>query len=107
MVATKARGYLTLTGVIESAEEGGYSSVCPELAVASQGETIDEALSRLQEAVRVYLDTISELGDLEHVLARRALKPGLLRPNHAVSLKVRPGSVVSSFIVQVGPSSPD
>ena len=32
-----------------------YFSLCPELDVASQGRTVEEALSNLQEAVELYL----------------------------------------------------
>ncbi|MBA7600782.1 MAG: type II toxin-antitoxin system HicB family antitoxin [Hadesarchaea archaeon] len=47
---------------------GGYSSFCPELGVASQGETIEEAEANLREAVELYLESAKELGILERVL---------------------------------------
>ena len=33
-----------------------YVSLCPELDVASQGKTIEEAIRNLQEAVELYLE---------------------------------------------------
>ncbi len=36
-------------------EEKGYSALCPELGVASQGETLDEAEFNIREAVELYL----------------------------------------------------
>ena len=33
-----------------------YVSLCPELDVASQGRTIEEAVKNLQEAVELYLE---------------------------------------------------
>jgi len=47
---------------------GGYSALCPELGVASQGETIEEAEANLKEAVELYLESAKELGILEQVL---------------------------------------
>lgn len=49
-----------LTGVIFSDIEGGYVSECPELGIASQGETVDEAWAMLVEAVELTLDTTDE-----------------------------------------------
>lgn len=43
-------------------EEGVYVSKCPELDVASCGDTPEEALSNLKEAVELYLDNAEELG---------------------------------------------
>ncbi|MBN1762133.1 MAG: type II toxin-antitoxin system HicB family antitoxin [Methanomicrobia archaeon] len=43
-------------------EEGVYVSKCPELGVASCGDTPEEALSNLKEAVELYLDNARELG---------------------------------------------
>lgn len=39
-------------------ENGAYSSVCLENNVASAGDTPEEALASLKEAVRLYLDTV-------------------------------------------------
>jgi predicted RNase H-like HicB family nuclease len=47
------------TGVIIKEDEG-YSSLCLELDVASQGETIDEAKFNLVEAVNLYLESAIE-----------------------------------------------
>ena len=33
-----------------------YVSLCPELDIASQGKTIEQAITNLQEAVELYLD---------------------------------------------------
>ena len=38
-------------------EADGYVSLCPELDVASQGETVEEASSNLREAVELFLET--------------------------------------------------
>ena len=46
----------TFTAILESAEEGGYVVKCLELPVATQGETKEEAVSNIKEAVEGYLE---------------------------------------------------
>ena len=42
------------TAIIESAPEGGYWAICPEVPGANgQGETINEAKDNLRHAIRV------------------------------------------------------
>jgi antitoxin HicB len=49
--------------VIVSEPEGGYSVLVPELpSVATQGETIDEALANAREAIEGYLEVMHEDG---------------------------------------------
>lgn len=48
-------------------EAEGYVSKCPELGVASCGDTFDEAVSNLREAVELYLENATELGIIEEV----------------------------------------
>ncbi|MBI2094489.1 MAG: type II toxin-antitoxin system HicB family antitoxin [Candidatus Omnitrophica bacterium] len=45
-----------LSAVIER-EDPWYVALCPELGVASQGETLEKALANLEEAVTLYLET--------------------------------------------------
>ena len=53
-----------LTAIIER-EEKGYVSLCPELDIASQGDTIEEARSNLVEALELFFETAdpSEIQD--------------------------------------------
>ena len=44
------------TAIIEK-EENGYVSLCPELDIASQGETVEEARSNLIEALELFFET--------------------------------------------------
>lgn len=37
-------------------EENCYVSWCPELDIASQGKTVEEAIGNLKEAVELYLE---------------------------------------------------
>ncbi len=45
-----------LTVIIER-EGDGYVSLCPELDIASQGETVEEAKSNLIEALELFFET--------------------------------------------------
>lgn len=49
----------TLTAVVVRESEG-YVATCPELDVASQGDTPEEAKSNLAEAVQLFFDHASE-----------------------------------------------
>lgn len=45
--------------VVLNQEDDGYVSFCTELDIASQGSTIEEALSNLKEAVEGFFETAS------------------------------------------------
>ena len=45
----------TFTAVLHK-EEDMYVAECPEVGTASQGKTIDEAVSNLKEATELYLE---------------------------------------------------
>ena len=47
-----------LTAFIER-EGSGYVSICPELDIASQGDTIEEARENLREALELFFETAS------------------------------------------------
>ena len=47
-----------LTGIIER-EGDGYVALCPELDIASQGETVAEARANLKEALELFFETAS------------------------------------------------
>ena len=47
-----------LTAIIEK-EGKVYVALCPELDVASQGDTIEEARKNIQEAVELFLECAS------------------------------------------------
>lgn len=47
------------TAVIEK-DENMYVSLCPELDIASQGSSVEEARNNLQEAIELFFETTSE-----------------------------------------------
>jgi predicted RNase H-like HicB family nuclease len=45
------------TAIVESAPEGGYWAICPEVPGANgQGESVDEALESLRDALALILE---------------------------------------------------
>ena len=48
-------------------EEGGFVSKCPELGVASCGDTFEEAVNNLKEAVGLYIENAKKLDLLEDI----------------------------------------
>jgi predicted RNase H-like HicB family nuclease len=56
-----------LTAIMER-EGDGYVALCPELDVASQGGTIEEARENLREALELFFETASpaEIRDRLH-----------------------------------------
>jgi predicted RNase H-like HicB family nuclease len=49
---------MKLTAIIE-AEGDGYVSLCPELDVASQGDSVKEARDNLREALELFFESAS------------------------------------------------
>lgn len=47
-----------LTAIIEK-EGDGYISLCPELDIASQGDTIEQARDNLKEALELFFEAAS------------------------------------------------
>lgn len=47
-----------LTAIIER-EGDGYVSLCPELDIASQGDTIEDARDNLREALELFFESAS------------------------------------------------
>ena len=58
MVVMVARKFTVL---LEPAEEGGFIVKSGELPVATQGETKEEALSNIKEAIEGYLEVKAKL----------------------------------------------
>jgi len=55
-----------LTAIIER-EGDGYFSLCPELDLASQGDTVEEARSNLMEAIELFLE-MADASEIERRL---------------------------------------
>jgi predicted RNase H-like HicB family nuclease len=49
----------TLTAIIER-EGNGYVALCPELDIASQGDSIEQARNNLREALELFFESASQ-----------------------------------------------
>ena len=47
---------MQLTAILTPAPEGGFVAMNPETGTHTQGESVDEALTNLQEATELYLE---------------------------------------------------
>jgi predicted RNase H-like HicB family nuclease len=53
------------TVVLEKEADGGYSASVPALrGCHSQGDTRDEALANIREAIELYVETLREAGEV-------------------------------------------
>ena len=43
-------------------EGDGFAALCPELDIASQGDTVDQSRKNLQEALELFFETASSEG---------------------------------------------
>ena len=57
-----------LTAIIQ-AEDGGFVSLCPELDIASQGDSIEEARDNLREALKLFFES-APLAEVQQRLSR-------------------------------------
>ena len=48
-----------LTAIIEK-DGDGYVALCPEVDIASQGDTVSEARANLKEALELFFETASQ-----------------------------------------------
>ena len=55
-----------LTAIIER-EDDGYVSLCPELDIASQGDTVEDARSNLAEAIELFFE-VADSSEIEQRL---------------------------------------
>lgn len=53
------KSFRNFTAIIEK-ENNGYVSLCPELDLASQGTSIEEARNNLQEAIELFFEHASK-----------------------------------------------
>ena len=58
---------MVFTAIIER-EGSGYVALCPELDIASQGDTVEQSRRNLMEAVELFFETASseEIGSRLH-----------------------------------------
>ena len=66
-------GYVAVEFVV--AKEGNqYSSWCPEFDIASCGDSPEDAVKNLGDALELYLNTLEEEGERERVFKERGIR---------------------------------
>ena len=85
-----------LLNVIVKHEDKGYSVICSELNVASQGETFEEAIDSIKEAVELYIESAEEVGTLDEVLERLGLTRDDLKKKSIV-----PNAVTANVPIEI------
>jgi predicted RNase H-like HicB family nuclease len=64
-------------GIVIEKDEHGYYAYSPQLdGCQTQGDTLEEVLSNIQEAVELYLDTLSE-EEAKELLSQQILTTSL------------------------------
>ena len=69
----KRLGYTSL--IFKDKEGATYVSLCPELSVASCGDSVGEARKRLTEAVRLFIEESEKMGTLQDILTEEGFTP--------------------------------
>jgi predicted RNase H-like HicB family nuclease len=67
-MATKVLGF----SAVVVPEKNSYSAWAPELDVASQGDTIEQALANLKEAIELHMECLGPKGRKEIAGQKRA-----------------------------------
>lgn len=66
-------GYIAVD-IVVTKEGEQYSSWCPQLDIASCGDSLEEAVEGLRDALELYLNTLKEKGEQEQVFKERGIK---------------------------------
>ena len=90
-----------LTGVAEK-DGNQFTALCPELDVASCGDTVEEALDMLEEALQVYLEAVHDVGELAREFKEMGIKvhPDNPKSDQAAVLSTQ-GNNVRTYTMQV------
>jgi len=59
--------------VVVFPEAGSFSAWCPDLDVASQGDSLDEAIANLREALELHLECMTP-NELKEIRGRQGTK---------------------------------
>ena len=104
-LARPKRGFVAHLTLQAEREDDGYVAYCVELGTASCGDTLEEAMANIQEAVLVHLDALEETGTRQRVFEEKGIElvPAKLVParllGKAVQAPVEPKRMESSMAV--------
>jgi len=95
-MASEVQGYVVLTGFAER-EGSQFVSHCRELGTSSCGDTVDEALESLGDAIGVHINALIETGELHRVLRERNIRIDLQPCHDELSVRVLPGKIFTTY----------
>jgi predicted RNase H-like HicB family nuclease len=100
-VTVTIQGYVVLTGIVER-EGDQFVSYCRELGTASCGDSSDDALDNLGDAIEVHIKALIETGELERVFREKSIRIDIQPPGFdELSIRVPPGKVFTTYPRQV------
>jgi predicted RNase H-like HicB family nuclease len=99
-----ARGDVVALTIRLHEEDGQFLALCEELGVETFGDTQDEALAAIREAVLLYLNTLETEGERERVFKERGIKPVSKRDlrSQTISVTAHIGEVVMPSAFPLG-----
>ena len=100
MATQLMRGYVVLTGIAKR-EGGQFVSHCRELDVSSCGDTAEEALENLGDAIKVYIDALTETRELSRVFRERHIRIDPPPKDNEVTIRVSPGDLCRAYAQSV------
>ena len=57
--------------LLEPSEDGGYTAIVPSLpGCISEGDSVQDAMDNVREAIELYLEPIDDLPESDNVLVR-------------------------------------
>jgi predicted RNase H-like HicB family nuclease len=71
-VKEKNKSYINCSIVVHK-EGDQFVSWCPELDVASSGDNVEQACDNLKDAINCFLETYSEIGELDQILSEKGI----------------------------------
>lgn len=92
----KMVGYVVLSGYAEK-EGTQYVSICRELGTASCGDTAEEALQNLEDAIGVHLHALAEIGESERFFRERGIRINPLPIEDELSVRVPPHKLFTTY----------
>ena len=98
-------GYIILTGIAER-EGAQFVSYCRELGTSSCGDTVEEALENLGDAIEVHLDGLTETGEILEFLRQKNIRINVLPMPEELEIRVPPEKLITTYQRQVRAAQP-
>jgi predicted RNase H-like HicB family nuclease len=98
--------YISVTARVLPGEddEGGFVVHSDELGLASEGDTIEEALRNFEGALKEFISGLYEMGDLDEFLRARDIRVYDQPPSGDRTVQITTGELVSAIVATLGKS---